>query len=95
VSLELSSTDVVVVIDDDGPGLGANAESLFVPFQRGTSKRADSAARGVGAGLGLAIARRVAIAHGGHLDAGASPRGGARFRLAVPRANAISTGHRR
>ena len=86
VSLEASSIEVAVVIDDDGPGLGANTEALFLPFQRGKSGRADGAARGVGVGLGLAIARRVARAHGGHLEAGASPQGGARFRLAVPRA---------
>ncbi|MDB4962710.1 MAG: integral rane sensor signal transduction histidine kinase [Myxococcales bacterium] len=86
VSLEASSSEVVVMVDDDGPGLGANAESLFVPFHRGSSGRADGAARRAGVGLGLAIARRVAISHDGRLDAGASPLGGARFRLRIPRA---------
>jgi two-component system phosphate regulon sensor histidine kinase PhoR len=86
VTIEASAAEVAVVVDDDGPGLGANAESLFVPFRRGASERADGGARGSGAGLGLAIARRVAISHGGRLEATASPRGGARLRLAIPRA---------
>ncbi|MBA2542340.1 MAG: hypothetical protein H0V17_22045 [Deltaproteobacteria bacterium] len=77
LGLELRGSELVVTVDDDGPGLGADPESLFVPFHRG--------ARGNGAGLGLAIARRVATAHGGRLEPTSSPLGGARFELALPR----------
>ncbi|HWU86193.1 MAG TPA: ATP-binding protein, partial [Kofleriaceae bacterium] len=87
VGLEAAPAEVVVVVDDDGPGLGGDAEALFAPFRRGASG-ADGQTRGIGAGLGLAIARRVAIAHNGRLAAGSSPLGGARFTLAVPRARA-------
>jgi len=38
-----------------------------------------------GTGLGLAIARMIARLHGGDVVAGASPLGGARFELRVPR----------
>ncbi|MGM7441839.1 ATP-binding protein, partial [Streptomyces tunisiensis] len=37
-----------------------------------------------GAGLGLAIARDVAVRHGGTLTAGAAPAGGALFELRLP-----------
>jgi two-component system sensor histidine kinase KdpD len=84
VSLELTPVEVAIVVDDDGPGLGANAEILFRPFQRGVTERLDSAARGVG--LGLAIVRRIVTLHDGRLEAGASPDGGARFTFALPRA---------
>ena len=82
-----SGHDVVVVVDDDGPGLGASAEDLFTPFRRGSS---DIAPPGAGVGLGLAIARRIAVAHGGRLDPAISPLGGARFMLAVPRADRVT-----
>ena len=87
VSVDSMSADIAVVVDDDGPGLGDNAELLFAPFRRG-AERADGVARGSGVGLGLAIARRVAIAHGGRLDPSRSPLGGARFTLALPRTKA-------
>ena len=76
---------VVVTVDDDGPGLGPDPESLFVPFHRGSAVSADSGVRGAGVGLGLAIARRVATAHGGTLVPNVSPNGGARFELTLPR----------
>ena len=37
-----------------------------------------------GAGLGLAVAERTAALHGGALEIGASPLGGARIALRVP-----------
>jgi signal transduction histidine kinase len=82
LSIADSSTASTLVIEDDGPGLGADPEALFVPFRRDTDRAAGNA-RGVG--LGLAIARRVAVAHGGALTAGASSLGGAKFELRVPR----------
>jgi len=85
VALESEADHVVVIVDDDGPGLGAATESLFVPFHRGSGASADSALRSAGVGLGLAIARRIAVSHGGTLTASISPQGGARFRLAIPR----------
>lgn len=82
VTLDERTSDVAVVVDDDGPGLRGDPEQLFIPFHRGPSEN-DHAPRGTG--LGLAIARRVARAHGGTLDAGPSPLGGARFTLTIPR----------
>jgi signal transduction histidine kinase len=59
---------------------------LFDPGWRGTSARTPSA--GVGAGLGLAVARGIARAHGGDVTvANAGP--GCRFELALPLAGAL------
>lgn len=84
VLLESGARDVVVSVEDDGPGLGPDPDALFAPFRRGAEAQAGTSTAGVG--LGLAIARRVAVAHGGRLDPGTSALGGARFALSLPRA---------
>lgn len=67
-----------IEVDDDGPGLGDTPERLFAPLVRGPG-----ADRGAGAGLGLAIARRVIEAHGGTVTAGRAPSGGARLTVVL------------
>jgi signal transduction histidine kinase len=64
-------------VSDSGPGIPpADRERIFEPFAR--LDRADR--RGSGnAGLGLAIGRRIAGAHGGSLVAIERPGGGGRF----------------
>jgi signal transduction histidine kinase len=65
-----------LTVEDDGPGLPpGDRDRLFEPFRRGAS------APPGGAGLGLAIVARVQRAHGGAVEAGDAPEGGARFRL--------------
>jgi two-component system sensor histidine kinase BaeS len=54
---------------------------LFERFYRVEGSR--SRANG-GAGLGLAIVRSVIEAHGGTIEAGASPLGGLRVTIALP-----------
>jgi signal transduction histidine kinase len=64
---------------DRGPGVDPDdSESIFEPFQRG------AAARGSGAGLGLATARAAVEAHGGSLTVETRPGGGATFRMRFP-----------
>lgn len=66
---------VLIAVHDDGPGVDdAAAERIFEPF---FTTRAD------GTGLGLAMARTVARAHGGDLVLAASERG-ARFEMRLP-----------
>ncbi len=71
-----------IEVSDDGPGFApADLEHVFEPLFRGD--RARSAATG-GAGLGLAIARRLARAHDGEVEAANAPAGGALVTLRLP-----------
>jgi two-component system, OmpR family, sensor kinase len=72
----------VVEIDDKGPGLPERElERVFEPFHRHDPSRSRETG---GIGLGLAVVRSVARAHGG--DAGLSnrPGGGLRARVTLP-----------
>ena len=66
-------------VADRGPGIAPGEEErIFERFHRAPGARAP------GAGLGLAIARAIAEAHGGRLVASNRDGGGALFRLALP-----------
>ncbi|MFD4033687.1 sensor histidine kinase [Streptomyces sp. NPDC058637] len=74
--------DVLVEVTDDGSGVPeAERERVFERFVRLDDARTRDDG---GAGLGLAIARDVAARHGGTLDVGTAPEGGARFTLRLP-----------
>lgn len=71
---------VRVSVDDEGPGLPqGDPARLFDKFQRGHDEGAV-----VGVGLGLAICRAIVRAHGGDIEAGVRPGGGARFEFTLP-----------
>jgi two-component system OmpR family sensor kinase len=54
-----------IVVSDRGPGVpDQDVQRIFEPFVR-----LEHPARGAGLGLGLAIARSAAVAHGGFVDA--------------------------
>jgi len=73
--------EVTVSVLDRGPGIPAGlAEHLKEPFTRRDASRAGSS----GAGLGLAIANRVAALHGGRLDLLARDGGGLEARVTLP-----------
>jgi len=66
--------NVQIVVTDNGPGVSAaNREGLFEPFVSGKS---------TGMGLGLAVSRAIAEAHGGSLEAATVSHG--EFRLILP-----------
>jgi signal transduction histidine kinase len=68
------------IITDDGPGLGPDeTERIFEPGYRGEAGSVDDA----GAGLGLALSRRLARAVGGDVEA-ISNGSGASFRVRIP-----------
>jgi signal transduction histidine kinase len=74
---------VTFTIVDTGPGIPAqDVPHLFTPLYRGETSRNR---RTGGAGLGLAIARRIFRAHGGELTARNGDTGGAVFTASLPR----------
>ncbi|MFE5817025.1 sensor histidine kinase [Streptomyces sp. NPDC056479] len=74
----------VVAVADDGDGVAeADRERIFERFVRLDEARSRDDG---GAGLGLAIARDVAVRHGGTLTVGRAPAGGALFELRLPQA---------
>lgn len=82
VRLRGENDEVVVCVDDEGPGVPeAQRERIFEPFQRSEPV----AGRRVGYGLGLALARSAVTAQGGAISVEDAPNGGARFRLRLPR----------
>jgi len=72
---------LAVEVRDHGDGLAPAA----IPHVFDRFFKADTArARSEGSGLGLAIARENARLHGGHIDAGNHPGGGAVFTVSLP-----------
>jgi signal transduction histidine kinase len=77
---------VTIDVEDDGPGVPERERELvFEEFYRGD----DTLSRRVeGTGIGLAVSRRIVLAHGGRLDVTRSEKlGGARFRAWLPPAD--------
>jgi signal transduction histidine kinase len=84
VSLVADGGAVVLAVTDDGPGVGpADRERIFDRFVRLEEARARPGDNG-GAGLGLAIAREIVVAHGGAVAVEDAPGGGARFVVRLP-----------
>ncbi|UFU12595.1 ATP-binding protein (plasmid) [Ideonella dechloratans] len=83
MSLEARAEALWVEIHDSPPGVPQ--EELSRLFER-LYRVEGSRSRGTGgAGLGLSICRNIAQAHGGHIEALASPLGGVCVRLSLPR----------
>jgi two-component system sporulation sensor kinase A len=77
ISVFASINQVVITIEDNGPGLAEEIkQNLFVPFY---TTKPD------GTGLGLSTTQRIIIDHGGEIFADNSPKlGGARFEVRLP-----------
>jgi len=75
-------SQVVIRVRDNGPGVPVTIrEQIFEPFYT---------TRPQGTGLGLAVVRSVAEAHGGELMLGTPRAGGAEFILVLPHAEAAA-----
>jgi signal transduction histidine kinase len=83
--IELYTDKVELVIEDRGPGLPAEIrERLFHPFATG---------RRGGVGLGLALAHRIVVLHGGQIRLEDRPGGGTRAVLLFPYDTTVTKDH--
>jgi two-component system sensor histidine kinase KdpD len=84
LSATLEGSWLVFAVADRGPGIPrAERERIFDAFYRRPGPRAGAPDVG-GAGLGLSIARGIAVAQRGGLDFEERPGGGSIFRFRVP-----------
>ena len=73
---------LTVTVEDDGPGIPPEDRArLLEPFERGEASR--NRATG-GSGLGLALAARIVLRHGGTLELGDALSGGLRVTVRLP-----------
>lgn len=82
---ETTDKDVVIAIEDNGPGL-SNPHNVFVPFY--TTKKS-------GSGIGLVLSREIAEAHAGSIDLSNRAGHGCVVRVVLPRMSDPSPQHPR
>ena len=88
ITLVERGSEVVLTVDDDGPGIpAAEREKVLRRFVRLDEARSRDEG---GSGLGLAIVDEVVRAHGGSVSIEQSPLGGARIRITLPVQAAVS-----
>jgi signal transduction histidine kinase len=77
VELREEERQVVVTVGDDGPGIPPDLlERVFEPFV---------STKPAGTGLGLAVARRIALAHRGEIRMESTPGTGTTVHVRLPR----------
>jgi signal transduction histidine kinase len=78
--------DVTIEVTNDGPVIpAASLESIFSPLVQLPGESEESRPR-TSLGLGLFVAREIALAHGGGISAASSAQDGTVFTVALPRA---------
>ncbi len=78
---------VLISVTDSGHGVSEGQEAaIFEPFHQGS---ADPTVAREGAGLGLALARRLIELHGGTITVASEPESGATFTLSVPNTSLV------
>ena len=82
ISLKKSANSIIIIIDDDGPGIPKNErENVFKPFYKIDKSRSDSKSS---VGLGLSIASDIIRSHGGNINLETSPANGLRTKIFLP-----------
>ena len=84
IKLRLSkkNNDIIIIIDDDGPGIPENEyPNVFKPFYKLDKSRGDSRSS---VGLGLSITSDIIKSHGGNIILEKSPLSGLRVKVFLP-----------
>ena len=82
LATRLANDQAVLSVADDGPGIAAeHLPHVFERFFRADAARTSVQGR---SGLGLAISKAIAEAHGGSLEAASEPGAGATFTMRLP-----------
>lgn len=85
ISIHDSERALVITISDSGPGIPQDKlETVFEPFYRLETSRSRETG---GSGLGLSIARNIALSQGGNLQLVNNPKGGLQAILTLLRNN--------
>ncbi|MRG95626.1 HAMP domain-containing sensor histidine kinase [Polyangium spumosum] len=71
-----------ISVADEGPGIPPEIRAVL--FDAFVTHSVETSPKRVGIGLGLALAREIARAHGGDIEASDAPTGGAVFRIWLP-----------
>ena len=80
--LSKKNNNVIITIDDDGPGIPENEyQNVFKPFYKLDKSRGDSKSS---VGLGLSIASDIVKSHGGNILLEKSPQSGLRVKIFLP-----------
>ena len=80
-----SAQGIKLIVDDSGPGVPKELRlKIFEPFFTTKNHRG-------GTGLGLSITHGIVQRHGGTILVGASPLGGARFKITLPLESGVTT----
>jgi PAS domain S-box-containing protein len=90
LSLVASGDDVLWSVTDHGPGISAEDQARL--FERFFTVATDAASDRAGTGLGLPIARAIALAHGGAIEVNSAAGQGSTFTLRVPAAGPAGVG---
>jgi signal transduction histidine kinase len=88
ISIDERDHNAILAVSDRGPGIPpAEIQHVFDRYWTGRARKG-------GAGLGLAIAKGIALAHGGTIQVFSQPNEGARFEvaLAMPNRDGLQVG---
>ena len=82
VNLKKSSNNIILLIDDDGPGIPKNEyENVFKPFYKIDKSRGETKSS---VGLGMSIASDIIQSHGGNIKLEKSILKGLQVRITLP-----------
>ena len=82
VEIQKSSNRVLIIVDDDGPGIPEDQyKNVFKPFFRLDKSRSLNQS---GVGLGLAIVEDVINSHGGSIYLGRGKLKGLQVKISLP-----------